>query len=395
MPQIGGGEADVRRVAIVMRGALDVARSSGTATAVIRLRRALADAGIDSAVFGQQRIRWGRLGGVFGRTNGAQRALADCDAVLGIDGAGCEHAESAGLPFVALVKALYVGTLRHERPLVRLQLLRSLAIELIGTREADAVIVPSQFAAGAVVRAYGADRDAVYIVPEPFDVDDWCARLPERRRSGQRVLCVAHLYPRKRIVDLIEAWPIVRAARPDARLDVVGGGPDLRMLERRARDLPGCYLHGFAPPAATLEFYARADAFCLPSAQETFGYAVVEAMASGLPVVVADSGALPELIAGAVSAAVPVGDVRALARAVLRSLDPSARAEAARRNPVRARALMPSIVTPRVLDVLRLAIQRRAAGSVSRRSGDVRYASTVARILSLLAASASAKNPPW
>lgn len=391
--------ARIRRLAIVMRGALDVAHSSGTAIAVMGLRRALADIGVESAVFVRQRIRWELLCDVRARDQRARRygdgrALGEYDAVLGVDGAGRALAKRAGLPFVALVKALYEGTLRHESALVRLELLRSLAIELTGTRDADAVIVPSRFAADAVVSAYGTHRDGVCVVPEPFDIDEWRAQLPRYRRTGRRVLCVAHLYPRKRVQDLLDAWPLVRAAQPDARLDIVGGGPELRTLERRARDLPGCYLHGFAPPPVTLEFYARADAFCLPSAQETFGYAVVEAMASALPVVVADAGALPELITGAVGVSVPVGDVRALASGVIWSLDGSTRAEAAHRNPELPRAFAASVVAPRVLEVVRLAAQRRAAGSVARSPGDARYDSTVARILSLLAASASAKKPP-
>ena len=375
------------------RGALDVARGSGTAVAIVRLRRALVEAGVISAVVSLPAWRVATLG----RSSPAQAELAGYDAVLGIDGAGRELAGHARLPFIALVKAFYAGVLPNENVLVRALLVRSLVIEMTGAREAEAVVAPSQFAAAAVIREYGADPTAVHVIPEPFDVDEWRASLPVRERAGNRVLCVAHLYPRKRVIDLLDAWPRVRATRRDARLDIVGNGPELRSLERRARYLDGCYLHGFVPPQAAQEFYARADSFCLPSAQETFGYAVVEAMASGLPIVGADAGALPEVTDGAIARLVPPADPRELADSLLWSLEPAVRSEAAHRNPERTRDFDPSFVAMALLRVVSAAsadAQRRDSGSSALRSGEDRKSSIVARTLSLLAASASAKKPP-
>ena len=383
----------VQRIAIVTRGALDVAHGSGTAVAIVRLRRALVEAGVISAVVSMPAWRVA----AFGRRSPAHAELAGYDAVLGIGGAGRGLAAQAGLPFIALVKALYAGVLPNENVLARTLLVRSLVIEMTGAQQAGAVVAPSQFAAAAVVREYGANPTAVHVIPEPFDVDEWRASMPPRARAGNRVLCVAHLYPRKRVIDLLDAWPRVRATRPDARLDIVGNGPELRTLERHARYLDGCYLHGFVPPQAALEFYARADSFCLPSAQETFGYAAVEAMASGLPIVGADAGALPEVTAGAIAQLVPPGSPSALADAVLWSLEPSVRTEAEHRNPECTRDFDPSLVAMALLRVVSGAAadaQRRDSGSSALRSGEERKSSIVARTLSLLAASASAKKPP-
>lgn len=339
----GASTHSLTRLGIVTHERVEVARSSGTAVAVMRLRAGLAAAGVSTPLL--DHTRGVRLHGY--------------DALLGVDGAGFTAAGE--VPFIALVKALYAGVLQHESRLSRLRLRRTAQIERAGARVADAVIVPSVFAADAVVHRYGVDAHRVHVVPEPFDVDQWRAALPRRERTGGRVLCVAHLYPRKRVADLLDAWPMVRAARSDARLDIVGAGPQLRALERQARDLPGCYMHGFAGGAALLEYFARADSFCLPSAQETFGYAVVEAMASGLPVVVANAGALPELTEGAVHVQVPWGAPRDLAAAVVRSLDASMRAAAATVNPDSARRFAPSLVIPTFLEVVEAALRQRRA----------------------------------
>ncbi|MGH7686050.1 MAG: hypothetical protein ACREN2_04450, partial [Candidatus Dormibacteria bacterium] len=107
------------RLAIVTRGALDVARGSGTAVAIVRLRRALEGAGVETTVLGPDVSRPRR-----------RPPLLAVDAVLGVDGAGRELAMRAGAPFIALVKAFYAGVLPNEPPLVRAGLVRSLAIEL-------------------------------------------------------------------------------------------------------------------------------------------------------------------------------------------------------------------------------------------------------------------------
>ncbi|MBV8528942.1 MAG: glycosyltransferase family 4 protein [Candidatus Dormibacteraeota bacterium] len=362
--------------------------------AILRLRRALVEAGVISAVVAVPARP--SLPSMVARPS-RPAELAGYDAVLGVDGAGREMAAHAGLPFIELVKALYAGVLPNENVLVRALLVRSLVIEMTGAREADAVVAPSHFAAASVIREYGADPAVVHVVPEPFDVDEWRGSLPPRARDGTRVLCVAHLYPRKRVLDLLAAWPLVRAMRPDARLDIVGNGPELRALERRARYLDGCYLHGFVPPEAAPQFYARADSFCLPSAQETFGYAAVEAMASGLPVVGADAGAMPEVTSGATARLVPPGSPRELAGAVLWSLEPDVRAEAAHRNPERTRDFDPAFVATALLRIVNAAAadaQRRDSGSSALRSGEARNSSIAARTLSLLAARESAKKPP-
>jgi len=347
------------RLVLLTSEPLDVARGSGTAMSLRRLRAALALRGVTAPVLSPPHRT---LGGTLarGRFNRSVRAgrYAGYDAVLGVGGDGWRVAAQLAVPFIVLIKAMYSRALRYERGLTAAALRRHAHWERDGIRRADCVVAPSHDAADAAVRDYGADPTRLRVIPEPFDAAEWTAALPARERWGTRVLCVAHMYPRKRVGDLVDAWPEVVQARPDARLDIVGDGPELRRIARHADDVSSVFLHGHVEHPQILEFFARADAFCLPSAQETFGYAVVEAMASGLTVVVADTGALAEVTAGAIAEYVTGSDAHALATALLRSLEPDRRREAASVNPARARAFSPEAVADSIIavvDELRLA----------------------------------------
>jgi len=341
------------RLLLVTSGPLDVSRGSGTAMAVSRLRAALRAADVSVPVLApRRRGRSGTLGRWRFNRSLRARDLNRFDAVLGIDGDAWRVAAALEVPFIALIKAQYSRALAWERGATAVALRVHARWERAGALAADCVVAPSRYAADAVIQDYGVGAARVRVIPEPFPLDEWRAELPARERTGRRVLCVAHLYPRKRVSELIDAWPLVARERPDARLDIVGDGPQLRDLTRRAAGMRTVFMHGHVEHPSILEYYARSDSFCLPSAQETFGYAAVEAMASGLPLVVAAVGALPEVAQGAVAESVPVGNAPALANAVLWSLDTQVRDRAAAVNPGCAAAFDPRAVARQLIDAV-------------------------------------------
>ncbi|MFF3784019.1 glycosyltransferase family 4 protein [Streptomyces sp. NPDC001933] len=134
--------------------------------------------------------------------------------------------------------------------------------------------------------------------------------LPDPRTElalhGKRViLCVARLVPRKGQDTLIRALPLIRSKVPDAELVVVGRGPDEARLRRLAARYGGGAVHfaGGVAHTGTPPYYAAADVFAMPCRTrragleaEGLGIVFLEAAASGLPVVVGDSGGAPDTV---------------------------------------------------------------------------------------------------
>jgi glycosyltransferase involved in cell wall biosynthesis len=113
--------------------------------------------------------------------------------------------------------------------------------------------------------------------------------LPPSRREAL-ALIVGRMDPSERGKGhdaVLDAWPAVRSALPDARLVVVGDGRDRARLEARVRAerLEGVRFLGFVDDAALGELRGTARVFLFPSVQEGFGIAGVEAASAGLPIV--------------------------------------------------------------------------------------------------------------
>ncbi|MEV7193993.1 glycosyltransferase [Streptomyces sp. NPDC093510] len=129
------------------------------------------------------------------------------------------------------------------------------------------------------------------------------------------VVCVGRLCRQKGQDVLLRAWPAVAARVPEARLVLVGDGPDAGRLRERAG--PRVAFAGAAADAAP--WYRAADVVVLPSRWEGMALAPLEAMACGRPVVVTDvDGARESLPPGhRPHALVPPEDPRALAEALI------------------------------------------------------------------------------
>jgi len=176
-----------------------------------------------------------------------------------------------------------------------------------------------------------------------YDSQEACCTLPEEygfAPGSPMVGVVGRLEPEKGHATLIDAWPLVLASAPDARLLVVGEGSCRDALEAQAEalDLLGDQVPANdgvgtrnARPNAKVLFTGRRedvpavtaalDVAVLPSYREAQGLVILEAMALSRPVVASDVGGIPEMIThGVTGLLVPPHDAPALAAAIVRLL---------------------------------------------------------------------------
>lgn len=141
-----------------------------------------------------------------------------------------------------------------------------------------------------------------------------CAVAP----GGKLLVAVSRFHPEKRLPTVIEAFARARRVRPDMGLAVIGDGLARRSVERAAQGAGGVALLGAVTDRGDLaRILASADLFVHGSGAETYGLAAAEAVASGVTIVVPDSGGAADLAARGLSKTYRAGDAADCARAIL------------------------------------------------------------------------------
>lgn len=164
------------------------------------------------------------------------------------------------------------------------------------------VLVPSQSAKAYLARhglerldiwGRGVDTARFRPIPNRDEVLRSFAVEPEKFT----ILYVGRIAKEKNVDVLIEAYnKLDPEIRRQTQLLLVGGGPLLEQMKSDNRN-PSIHYYGFVEGQPLYDIYAAADLFVFPSVTETFGNVVLEAMASGTPVIGADAGGVGEIIA--------------------------------------------------------------------------------------------------
>lgn len=142
----------------------------------------------------------------------------------------------------------------------------------------------------------GVPPERIHVVANPFDP----ATIPTERIGGAPlVLYLGRLVGGKGLPELIEAIGLLSVARPRLEVVIAGEGPlepALRSLVRARGLSEQVRFVGWVQGAAKVELLARASVLALVSGGEAAPVSVIEALASGVPVVATRTGAIPELV---------------------------------------------------------------------------------------------------
>jgi glycosyltransferase involved in cell wall biosynthesis len=212
-------------------------------------------------------------------------------------------------------------------------------------KRADIIIAVSEFSKQEILKYYPCSAPKLKVIYQGINLNAYHAGISreEIRRvcstyniTGNYILYLGTLEPRKNIERLIEAYALLQSRQAETPVLVIAGKKGWRFegIFRRVEALGlegGVFFTGYIPDQDKPALLAGAQFFCFPSLYEGFGLPPLEAMACGTPVLVSNAASLPEAVGGAALLVDPYS-VESIAEAMERLCVDTALREALRRR---------------------------------------------------------------
>ncbi len=172
------------------------------------------------------------------------------------------------------------------------------ALGLLKKAETPIIVVSEQAKRDAILHA-GLPEKQVYAIPNGIDFDQFHP-LPRVSNNTFRLVYAGGLSPRKNLDLLIDTCELLERRKVDFQLEIAGNHPNRTLYPAMVREkgLRQVKFVGFVPDESLNAFYNQADLMIYTSKYEGFGFAPLEAMAAGTPVISTKGGALAEIAGG-------------------------------------------------------------------------------------------------
>lgn len=231
--------------------------------------------------------------------------------------------------------------------------------------EAAHVIAVGQDLEKQIINDYQISKEKVTLLSMGVDRSLFFEQSKEEARKQlglapdrTHLLYVGNLIEEKGLLDLVEAYALLREKGKKADLHLVGPKRQAAFYDRLQQKIAsfgiadGVFFHGAKPQKEVAQWMNAADVFVLPSHTEGFGLVAVEAMACGTPVVGTDVGGLRYLLGDGVGVTVPPRNPKRLSEEMLKVLtDREQRIQLIEKGRERAREHDKTVITKKLMDI--------------------------------------------
>jgi glycosyltransferase involved in cell wall biosynthesis len=175
----------------------------------------------------------------------------------------------------------------------------------LGVKKATTVVSVSKFVRNQIASAYNIPSQVIY---HGINLADYhyitydkseCKKILHLNPQEKIILYVGKLHPYKDPITLVKSFGVIAKKQNKIRLILVGMGKlcsHVLKLAKNLQVLDKLSIRSWLKSNELALLYRAADVFVLPSINEAFGMVILEAMASGTPCIVSNSGACPEIV---------------------------------------------------------------------------------------------------